>query len=206
MGKFGEADQLKKKLEDPNMKDALKRKELASALEGAQKRGFGENVMGGVKDHFMGKAANLGFGQNGDWSLQTMHDARANRDENKPSYGNLDTLQTMRNQSLTGGALGQMSPLEQMRMQSPTGGAFGQVSPLEQMRNQSLTGGALGQISPSMQQIMQAQQQNMMYGAPQQYQAPGLLSGPSLPTTGALNVPQDYQSKLRQFAQMYGGR
>jgi hypothetical protein len=204
MSSFGEEDLLKKQLDKTS--DAAGQLNLQEKIKARQSMSAMDKIGEGAQKHMQNKMANLGFGQGGDWSFQTMYDARANRDEKKPSYVGLDTLQTMRNQSLTGGALGQMSPLEQMRMQSPTGGAFGQVSPLEQMRNQSLTGGALGQASPAMQQIMQAKQQNMMFGAPQQYQAFGLLSGPSLPTTGALNVPQDYQSKLRQFAQMYGGR
>ena len=63
--------------------------------------------------------------------------------------------------------------------------------------------------SPAMQQIQAAQQQYAMYGMPQQYQAPGLLFGPSLPTTGALNVPQGQSSAKdnveKAFAMMMGG-
>jgi hypothetical protein len=178
MGKFGEADQLKKKLEDPNMKDALKRKELASALEGAQKRGFGENVMGGMKDHFMGKAGNLGFGEGG-FSMQTMMDAQKARAEGSPA----------------------VPPVTQMAAPSIT--PVTATAPNAQpMMPQVPRMGGVGP-SPALQQIQAAQQQYAMYGMPQQYQAPGLLSGPSLPTTGALNVPQDYQSKLRQMM-MYG--
>ena len=187
MGKFGEADQLKKKLEDPNMKDALKRKELAGALEDAQKRGFGENLMGGMKDHFMGKAGNLGFGEKG-FSMQTMMDSQKARAGDKSAVPPVTQMAAPKISPVTATAPG-MSPMMQPAMQ--------------QMMPQGMPNIA---ASPAMQQIMQAQQQNMMFGAPQQYQAPGLLSGPSLPTTGALNVPQDYQSKLRQFAQMYGGR
>jgi len=178
MGKFGEADQLKKKLEDPNMKDALKRKELASALEGAQKRGFGENVMGGMKDHFMGKAGNLGFGEGG-FSMQTMMDAQKARAEDTPAVPPVTQMAAPKITPVTATA----PNTQPMMPQVPTMGGVGQ--------------------SPAMQQIQAAQQQYSMYGMPQQYQAPGLLSGPSLPTTGALNVPQDYQSKLRQMM-MYG--
>ena len=187
MGKFGEADQLKKKLEDPNMKDALKRKELAGALEDAQKRGFGENVMDGMKDHFMGKAGNLGFGEKG-FSMQTLMESQKARAKDNVAVPPVTQMTAPKISPVTATAPG-MSPMMQPAMQ--------------QMMPQGIPNIA---ASPAMQQIMQAQQQNMMFGAPQQYQAPGLLSGPSLPTTGALNVPQDYQSKLRQFAQMYGGR
>ena len=187
MGKFGEVDQLKKKLEDPNMKDALKRKELAGALEDAQKRGFGENVMGGMKDHFMGKAGNLGFGEKG-FSMQTMMESQKARAKDNVAVPPVTQMAAPKISPVTATAPG-MSPMMQPAMQ--------------QMMPQGMPNIA---ASPAMQQIMQAQQQNMMFGAPQQYQAPGLLYGPSLPTTGALNVPQDYQSKLRQFAQMYGGR
>jgi len=184
--KFGESDKLAKKLDDE--KDPLKRKEIAFDLENAQKRGFGENVMAGAREHFMGKASNLGLGDKG-FSMQTLMESQKTRSEDKVAVPPVTQMAAPKISPVTATAPG-MSPMMQPAMQ--------QAMPQNMMPNIA--------VSPAMQQIMQAQQQNMMFGAPQQYQAPGLLSGPSLPTTGALNVPQDYQSKLRQFAQMYGGR
>jgi len=178
MGKFGEADDLTKKLGDE--KDPLKRRDLARQLEGAQKRGFGENVMGGMKEHFMGKMGNLGIGSNG-FSMQTLMDsqkARAGQEGGIPMPAPI-------------------APQAMSLLQPAAPGAQPQIPGVPTMQGVG--------PSPAMQTIMAAQQQaQQMQNMPM---TGGLLSQPAMQNpTGALNVPQDYQSKLRQLAQMYGGR
>jgi hypothetical protein len=166
--------------------DPMKRLEISRELEKAQgykpgneilNKSFGDLAMEGAKEHFMGKAGNLGFGADG-FSMKTAMEAQKGRAESAlPAVMQFDPVKI---NPVTATAPG----TQPMMPQVPTMGGVGP--------------------SPAMQQIQAAQRQYAMYGMPQQYQAPGLLSGPSLPTTGALNVPAGYTSPKDRLLGMYG--
>ena len=133
-----------------------------------------------MKEHFMGKMGNLGLGSNG-FSMQTLMDsqkARAGQEGGIPMPAPI-------------------APQAMSLLQPAAPGAQPQIPGVPTMQGVG--------PSPAMQTIMAAQQQaQQMQNMPM---TGGLLSQPAMQNpTGALNVPQDYQSKLRQLAQMYGGR
>ena len=180
MGKFGEADDLTKKLGDE--KDPLKRRDIARQLEGAQKRGFGENVMGGAKEHFMGKLGNLGIGEDG-FSMKTLMDsqkARAGQEGGIPTPPAL-TAPAMQMMQPTNPSLAYQQP------QIPGVPTMAGVGP-----------------SPAMQTIQAAAQQGQQMA--QMPMSGGLLSMLDTPSpTGALNVPAGQTSardRLEQAAKM----
>jgi len=175
MGKFGEPDDLTKKLGDE--KDPLKRKELAFALENAKKRGFGENVMGGMKDHFMGKAGNLGFGADG-FSMQTLMDAQKAR---AGQEGGIPMPAAIK-------------PTEMSLLQPTASGMNPQIPAVPTMQGVG--------PSPAMQTIQAAAQQyQQMQNMPMTTMGPmGLLAEPTTHgATGALNVPPGYESKGKKL-------
>lgn len=177
---FGEEDKIKKTLAkagDDAIKDPMERQKLAKQLGDIQKEGMG-GFMGRLGGNMMDSAkSNLGFGKDGQWSMQNMMNARQGEDAKAaipPIVANqIPIPKTPAAQAMAPG----MSPFMQNAMQPAIPG----------MPNVG--------ASPALQQIMAAQQQYQQFGAPQQYTNPGLMSMLQTPDmSGALNVSKDQSS------------
>lgn len=185
---FGEEDKIKKTLAkagDDAIKDPMERQKLAKQLGDIQKEGMG-GFMGRLGGNMMDSAkSNLGFGKDGQWSMQNMMNARQGEDAKAAIppvvASQIPIPKTPAAQAMAPG----MSPFMQNAMQPAIPG----------MPNVG--------ASPALQQIMAAQQQYQQFGAPQQYTNPGLMSmlqGPETHgKTGAINVPPDYESALKKL-------
>lgn len=190
---FGEEDKIKKTLAkagDDAIKDPMERQKLANQLVDIQKEGMG-GFMGRLGGNMMDSAkSNLGFGKDGQWSMQNMMNARQGEDAKAaipPVVANqIPIPKTPAAQAMAPG----MSPFMQNAMQPAIPG----------MPN-------IG-ASPALQQIMAAQQQYQQFGAPQQYTNPGLMSMLQTPNiNGALNVADGQGGKGKELLirMMMGG-
>jgi len=161
-------------------------KEADKFLDNAERLDRLETPLGfsaAMGDRMRGNAAkNLGFGENGSWSLKNFQSER----------GDTPVIPDA----------AKAIPIPKLSPISATSPGMAPIAAMPQQQQPMMP--QMGP-SPAMQQILAAQQQQNMYGRAQPYKAEGLLPMMKTPTThsatGALNVPPGYKSQGKKLLQ-----